>query len=624
MKNFAALSLMALSVVAQAADNSHRLAYSKAENVEVFVDHASGQPWCSSALNMRFAFGGAANQNTLERLLPKLGGLLASQCPQAESLNWQSLDQNGQLQAQGTASKSGAWIAQVTQSAPASAAPPALADNTPAPATTPASVAADPPAQPVAASASAAAAAPTAEPIAAEPITAGPIAAEPIVEPTTTQTTAAPTATVAAPAVLSNDFSVAGWKPPLESDVLAQASFLSIIQDQGGCRFRTSYKQEGDSQFIQAESTGISCGPDGFASGTGQLLLKRSDGVELKRIKASFHRGLPITDGTLDLPVVGFDEEQNMLLWLSSDPVNRVHYLVRAKHNRYAGSWHLEQPLLLALTDNAELFRQAESIRTILFAPLAQLDKQRPKETWINAYAMRDLAKGLLKGDRDAWLYEVGLQRNYRSKLWDFDPNRANNHLFAFERKQAEIARREAEQKAREEQRLREQVAYQAEEQLRLFDAMQEQSRNPRKLMASLIDDVGLGSGYRALMRGEARDIRQVVHIDGKQDDAWVLDYPYEARLSADDADQEPENGWYLIQGKVSLDTSKRDGEELPLTLIAANSLLACADPGCADLRDPLKLTRQRLNNPEWTPEEAKNQVRAAWPDRYPQAQVQE
>lgn len=204
MKNFAALSLMALSVVAQAADNSHRLVYSKAENIEVFVDHAGGQPWCSSALNMRFAFGGAANQNTLERLLPKLGGLLASQCPQAESLNWQSLDQNGQLQAQGRASKSGAWIAQVMQSAPASAAPPALADNTPAPATTPASVAADPPAQPVAASASAAAAAPTAEPIAAEPI----------VEPTTTQTTAAPAATVAAPAVLSNDFSApAGSRP---------------------------------------------------------------------------------------------------------------------------------------------------------------------------------------------------------------------------------------------------------------------------------------------------------------------------------------------------------------------------------------------------------------------------
>lgn len=612
MNNFAALGLMALSVVAQAADNSHRLAYSKAENVEVFVDHASGQPWCSSALNMRFAFAGAANQNTLERLLPKLGGLLATQCPQAESLSWQSLDQNGQQQAQGTATKSGAWVAQVTQSAPASAAPPALASNAPPPApaaTAPVSVAADPAPQPAAAPVSVAAAAPTAEPI-VEPSVA------PLVEP--------PAAAVIAPAILTNDFSVADWKPPLESDVLAQASFLNIIPDQSGCHFRTSYKPEGDSRFIQAESTGISCGPDGFASGTGQLLLKRSDGVELKRIKASFHRGLPITDGILDLPVVGFDEEQNMLLWLSSDPVSRVHYLLRAKHNRYTGAWHLEQPLLLVLTENVELFRQADSIRTSLFAPLAQLDKQRPKENWISAIAMRDLTKGLLKGDRDAWLYEVGLQRNYRSKLWDFDPNRANNHLFAFERKQAAIASREAEQKAREQQRLREQVAYQAEEQLRLFQTMQEQSRNPRKLMESLIDDVGQGSGYRALMRGETRDIRQVVHIDGSQDDAWTLDYPYEARLTIDDAEQEPEKGWYLIQGKVSLDTHQRDGQDLPLTQIAANSLLACADQGCADLRDPLKLTRQRLNNPEWTPEEAKNLVRAAWPDRYPQAQVQE
>ena len=38
MKSLLALSLLALAVSAQAAD--HRLAYSKAENVEVFVEHA--------------------------------------------------------------------------------------------------------------------------------------------------------------------------------------------------------------------------------------------------------------------------------------------------------------------------------------------------------------------------------------------------------------------------------------------------------------------------------------------------------------------------------------------------------------------------------------------------------
>ena len=69
------------------------------------------------------------------------------------------------------------------------------------------------------------------------------------------------------------------------------------------------------------------------------------------------------------------------------------------------------------------------------------------------------------------------------------------------------------------------------------------------------------------------------------------------------------------MAGKVSLDMSKRDQLDLPLTQIAATSLLACEADGCSDFRDPLKLTRQRLNDPEWTPEDAKNQVRAAWPD---------
>lgn len=75
------LSLLALSVSAHGADKSHRLAYSKAENVEVFVDHSEAQPWCSATLNLRFAFTGEANIASVERLLPKLGGLFGAQCP---------------------------------------------------------------------------------------------------------------------------------------------------------------------------------------------------------------------------------------------------------------------------------------------------------------------------------------------------------------------------------------------------------------------------------------------------------------------------------------------------------------------------------------------------------------
>lgn len=75
------LRLLALSVSAHGADQSHRLAYSKAENVEVFVDHLEAQPWCSATLNLRFAFTGEANIASVERLLPKLGGLFGAHAP---------------------------------------------------------------------------------------------------------------------------------------------------------------------------------------------------------------------------------------------------------------------------------------------------------------------------------------------------------------------------------------------------------------------------------------------------------------------------------------------------------------------------------------------------------------
>lgn len=613
------LSLLALSVAAQAADSSHRLAYSKAENVEVFVDHPESQPWCSAALNLRFAFGGSANMPTVERLLPKLGGLLNSQCPAANELSWRSLDQNAQLQAQGSASKAGGWVALVTQKTEPAAAVPAVV-VAPAPSVAPAVAVVTPVESPAVASAPAVAPTPTT--MSAEAPVAPPSAAPVVVEAAVVspEVTPEPVAVPVAAVPLS-DFAVSGWKIPLESDVLAAASFLTILQDQNGCRFRTSYKpKEDDSATLTAQSTGTTCAADGFATGAGELLIKRSDGLELKRFKGTFHKGFAITDGVVDLPIVAFDERHNMFLLLSSDPVNRVHYLVQAGHSSYSGTWNMDGLLVVALTDNVELFRQQESIRATLFAPINQLEKLRPNESRVQMYAMRDLTKGL-KGDRDSWLYEARLERAYRSKIWDFNPNQASNHLFDFERKQAQIARQEAEQKARVEQREREQLGYKAEEQLRLYQSMQEAGRNPQQLIASLVDDVGAGSGYRRLVGGKSASIRQIVHINGREDNGWSIDYPYEATLSADKAEQEPDTGWYVIAGEASLDMQKRDGQDLPLTQIAATSMLACSEDGCADFRDPLKLTRQRLNDENWTPDEAKNQVRAAWPDRYQQAQ---
>jgi hypothetical protein len=608
------LSLLALSMSAYSADQSHRLAYSKAENVEVFVDHSEAQPWCSAALNLRFAFTGEANMASVERLLPKLGGLFGAQCPAASELSWKSLNQNGQLQAQGSASKAVGWVAQIAQSAaPVAAVPAVVTETAPVVATV---------------TAPAVAASVAAEPVVETPAPTTPelVADEPAPVPALTVVAESAPVNVeaepvkAAALVVVDDFAVAGWKIPLENEVFAAATFLTVLQDQNSCKFRTTYKPEDVGAALSAQSEGITCGADGFASGTGELRVLRSDGVELKRFKGSFNKGFAIADGIAELPIVAFDDQRNMFMLLSSDPVSRVHYLVRATHSSYSGTWNMNSLLVVVLTENVELFRQIESIRTTLFAPMNTLEKLRPRESSVQMYAMRDLTRGL-KGERDSWLYEVNLQRGYRNKLWDFSPNNANNHLFNFEREQAQIAQQEAEQKAREEQRQREQLGYQAKEQLRVFQAMQEQSRNPKQLMASLVDDVSLDNGYRALVRGRSVDIRQIVHINGRDDNGWTLDYPYEAVLTADEAENEPDTGWYVIAGKVSLDMSKRDQLDLPLTQIAATSLLACEEDGCSDFRDPLKLTRQRLNDAQWTPEDAKNQVRAAWPDDNQQAQ---
>jgi hypothetical protein len=603
------LSLLALSMSAYSADQSHRLAYSKAENVEVFVDHSEALPWCSAALNLRFAFTGEANMASVERLLPKLGGLFGAQCPAASELSWKSLNQNSQLQAQGSASKAAGWVAQIAQSAASVAAVPALVTETaPVVATVTAPAAAEPVVE--------APAPTTPELVADEP---APVPALAVVAESAPVSVETEPVKAAAPVVV-DDFAVAGWKIPLENEVLAAATFLTVLQDQNSCKFRTTYKPEDVGAALSAQSAGITCGADGFASGTGELRVQRSDGVELKRFKGSFNKGFAIADGIAELPIVAFDDQRNMFMLLSSDPVSRVHYLVRATHSSYSGNWNMNSLMVVALTENVELFRQIESIRTTLFAPMSKLEKLRPRESFVHIYAMRDLTKGL-KGERDSWLYEVQLQRGYRNKLWDFSPNNANNHLFNFERKQAQIAQQEAEQKAREEQRQLEQLGYQAKEQLRVFQSMQEQSRNPKQLMASLVDDVSLGNGYRALVRGQSVDIRQIVHINGRDDNGWTLDYPYEAVLTADEAENEPDTGWYVIAGKASLDMSKRDQLDLPLTQIAASSLLVCEEDGCSDFRDPLKLTRQRLNDAQWTPEDAKNQVRAAWPDDNQQAQ---
>lgn len=596
MKSLLALSLLALAVSAQAAD--HRLAYSKAENVEVFVEHVDGQPWCGERLQLRFAFANATPDSAaVGRLLPKLGGLISNQCAAANQLQWYSTDSSGQRLASGSAAQSGGWQAQVNApNAPAVQAPvaevPAVVEPAPQPLAEPAPEVANPPA-----------------PVVAE----APDAAS-------SSAPAVPAVPAAPASVPSPDFTVSGWQPPSSNEALAKASFLTEVTDQTGCRFRLAVKFEDPVENVRAESQGVTCGTDGYAQGPGKLSVTRSDGVRLYSFNnGGFLAGLPVAGKVPDLPVVGFDDSNNLLLSLFSEPASKVHYLLRLGRN-YNGSWNAGSGMLLALTENRDLFRNADSIKRTIELATARLDQAAPDLDNLRFYAMRDLDQGLFKGDRDFWLYEISLSRRYRTRVWDYNLQHADNYLFAFERKEAEQQRQAELQRQREEQRQRELLGRQAEQQLQLYRQLRRETRKPEELYQRISRDASYsptgGGSYAGMLKGNAVDYSQIVYIGGKTEGGWEIEYPYQAVLNTDDSAQDADKGWFLVKGKARLDGERLDNQQLPLTLVAASSLIACNEDECADLRDPLTLLRHEIGDPSWTVEGARDVIKKAWPDR--------
>ena len=613
MKRILTLSLLALAVSAEA--GTHRLAYSKAENVEVFAEFTDGQQWCSPTLQLRFAFGSATPDDAaVGRLLPKLGGLIGNQCASATQLGWYSTNNAGQRLANGTATKAGGWQAQLETAAPA----PVVAAPTPAPAVASTSA---PAAEPAPAPAPAEAAEPASTD--APAVASASAAASAAQAPATVADATAPVVPEQASAVvpqISPDFAVSGWQPPLQRDVLAKADFLTEVVDQNGCRFRLNVKLEDGVQNVRAESKGVTCGPDGFAQGKGDLTVNRSDGVRLHSFShGGFLAGLALSGEVPNLPIVGFDNNQNLLLLLLSEPASKVHYLLRLGRN-YGGRWNAESASLIALTENRELFRNAENIRRTIDIATNRIEQIAPGIERLSFYAIRDLDNGLFKGNRDFWMYEISLSRQYRSRAWDYNLQHADNYLFAFERKEAEQLRQAELQRQREEQRQRELLGQQAEQQLQLYRQLRRETRKPEELYKRINIDASYspfgGGNYARMLKGGSADYSQIVYISGKTDDGWDIEYPYQAVLSTDDSDQDADKGWFLVKGKVSLDEKRLDQQNLPLTLVTASSLQACDENECADLRDPLKLIRHELGDPDWTPEEAKELIKQAWPDR--------
>lgn len=716
MKKISLISctLLALSIHASVQAQEHRLAFSKSQQVEVFVDQAEGANWCKEELALRFAFDlEQANLSAVENLLPKLGVLFSQQCPEAEKVTWQALNKNKDVQAEGTANKQAAWLMsqehtdQVIAAAEATAeqinapAEPAIAASTQETvaaddstttadssvqdtaateaeqlavaaaeqvgAATQSAPATDGTATVETAAAPAAeieevsaaqkdvvaeveqAAAATAEAVA---VTEKPAEATEATETTetteATETTAKPEAETKATAAIEAEagpvavveakpepavlFSVNGWQPRESSDFLAEHQALRTITDQHGCKaFIRSDIDLGQQDYTVA-SSGASC-ENGYLNGEGSVVITRSDGAQIGEFSGVFKNGLPFSHD-LNLPVVDMDESGNAYLLLQQDTANQSYYLLQAQkasntawfnQNANISYWNIDAGNVYLLTDKKDTFRQADSIELAVLAPVVDLVKNFGDRSRYRLIAVTDFTEGIVNRYGSHWLYDVQVTQDRRNAAqWTYDPSRAKNHLFENEARAAREAQYLAEQQAREAQRKAQREAYerkleldriarQASRELDIYARLREDSRNPSALIASKLTDVSYSkvgySRYASLLKGGEADFAQVVNIKNDKKGMFWADYPYNLAIDGLGAEVDLGKGWYLVSGQQKIDIEQQDDQGLPLTVVYPDYAFACEEKGCTDFFTPLNLARLEFNKPDWTPEQAEQQI---------------
>ncbi|WP_288451091.1 hypothetical protein, partial [uncultured Pseudomonas sp.] len=515
-----ALTLLATATAAQA--ESTRLAYSKAEDVEVFVDHAAAA-WCAPDLALRFVYGKAAEAVAVERLMPKIGALLGKQCDQAERLTWTATGSTD-ARLNGTATKATAWAAQVQNPATVAAAP------APAPVEPPKAAPAEAPA--ATAPETAKPATPPAVPEAPAPAApAAPVAESTPVAPAKVEPAPAPAAKAPA-GQIATDFDVAGWRPGDGEAELAKSDFMTTLKDSQGCAFRVPFKVEEDSRYLQVRSSGIRC-ENGLAQGEGELAVERSDGKQLQRWKGFFLNGLPLDKPLPPLRFVGFDSQKQALFLLASDPATASYSLLRLGYS-YRGQWSTSAPDVLFVTGNSEQFRQLDQIRPIIAKTQQQLDNLGTMIPHFTFLAVRDFTKGIFprpwnsnESSQDFWLYRVNIDRNWRSKAWQFNPEQATNYLFMWDEKQARQREQAAREREREARQARMQQAFRARDQLDTYERLTREARsNPQALLARQVNDVdyapGSGGDYGDLVRGATHPVRLIARVTKTNSDGWT------------------------------------------------------------------------------------------------------
>lgn len=634
MKKVCVAAAIAASVGSMPAHaEAYRLAYSKAENIEIFIDHANGAAWCGPQLNLRAVYGGAPDGEALGRLLPKIGVLLNKQCPQAADLRWTSVSSAGARVAEGTSAKASGWTMQMA-AAPAAPAPavvaaasaPVATQTAPqlpvAPATAPAPGPAAAEAPPAAAQTPAPISTTPAEavpPAAPAPEIAAPVAPEMAAVPAAPEPAPAPAAVPAAPiadaqptapapaAPAQAAFAVNGWTPPQAAAAMAGSKQLKVMQDQNGCKVISTFQLGDGAQYITLKSDGLNCGPDGYATGKGRLQLERSDGARIAQTNDVWLvSGIPFASPVAAARLAHVGENGTLWFHMDSDPASRSHYLLRAERTSYNNAlqaWRYNR--IDVITESADVFRNATDIRVAVDAALRVLERTSVPDA-ANAHIVfsDNFEQGAIGGQTEHLLYAIDANRatDWRTgkpkSEWRYNLQYAQNYLF----KRDEIL-------ARQKREAQMRLANKERDNLRQYQNLVEQAKNdPNGILGRMLRDVRyepLGGGsYGGLMAGRKATVRMVVHVDDHKDNDAIADWPYEMRLPGQKSLKE---GWYLVPGDVTLDAKRVDGRGLPLTLLTLGPAAphACKKEGCADLNDPLVGARMMLGLPDWTPEQA-------------------
>lgn len=497
-----------------AAAEDFRLAYSKAEDIEIFVENASADNWCKPELALRAVYGASGDTEALGRLLPKLGALFVQQCPQAQSATWRAINSQGTQVADGISQGSAGWALLIqtpepTETPAVQAAAPevvespvataatrtevveevapepaktALVDAPPTPTVAEPKVATDEakpevasttspeiqpevrPAvvesEPVETNTDKAVATPakTAETKSEAPATAAPVEKT---EPETAASTPVEVETVVAPALGLAEFAVGDWVVPTATQRAELSSFLSTLTDQNGCKIVSQFELGTDAAYLNLVTEDVSCNADGYAQGKGRLKLERSDGAQIMRTgDLWFSNGLifnkPV-QGLKPSDLVVFQDNNNGWFGFASDAESGSHYLLKASLGQFRGgigAWQIG-PEVAVLTPKAESFRQAAEIRQEVDNALDRLALIMPNATDVRL-VFSDMPQGVWKNDASGLLYSVSASRRYNYRTgqpqgdWQYNLQHAQNYLFQREARAAEQKRYEEERQERE------------------------------------------------------------------------------------------------------------------------------------------------------------------------------